>query len=324
MALLLGPPLLCDLDSLRLRALAHAKGWPDAEISFQLFSGTFRPLCSFAFALAVLLGAFALRRRGGLGWLVAAGLAQCALVLLARPAVLEEPPVFVRYLLPAHALWLLLAALGLERLDELARAEFRWLPRALLGAALLVLFFLGGPLRTLPRPCSWTAHQVFQADYAPSFAPSYAHLVLGLQAMPPVYAELARDARPGDVLVEAPWFPASHLCAYPLFQRLHRLPLRIGFVTPADAPVPLGELRAQDPRFRFANFVHVAELDELRREHVRFVVFHRDRPPELDNDLNADLRQVGTWIARYRELVGAPLFEDAHMAVFDLAPGAAR
>jgi Dolichyl-phosphate-mannose-protein mannosyltransferase len=320
-ALLLAPALLGDFDSLQQRALAHAKGWPDAETSFQLFSGTFRPLCSFVFALAVLLGAFVLRR--GHAWatgLVLASVAQVALVLLARPAVLEDPPVFVRYLLPVHGLWLLLAALGLERLDELARAEFRFLPRQLVGALLVALLYFGGPLRTLPRPCNWTNHQIFQTNYDPAFAYSFAHMVLGLQALPPVYAELARDARPGDVLVEAPWFAASHLCAYPVYQRVHRMPFRIGFVTPADAPLPLGELRAQDPRFRFANFANVAELEELRAQHVRFVVFHRDRPPNLDNPQNVDLRHVETWIARYRELVGPPRFEDARMAVFDLAP----
>jgi hypothetical protein len=235
--------------------------------------------------------------------------------------MLQDPTVLVRYVTPAHFVWLVLAALGLQRLDGLARAEFARLPRGVLPAALITLLHFGGPLpRIHARPNGWTHHQAFQASYVPNFAYSYARDHFGPAPVPPVYAELGRAARPGELLLEAPWYAASGASAYPLHQRVHRMQLLVGFVTPEDAPLPLGEVRPDDPRFRFANFAHVSRLDDLRACHVRFVVFHRKPPRQHADPRYADLRHVEHWIERYRELVGPPRFEDESLCVFDLAP----
>ena len=323
-ALLVGPAFVCDLESLRQRAFGHAKAWPDAEICFQLFAGSCRPLAVFVFGLALLFGFFALReRRGFAGWLFSASVLQFLLPLFARPAVLEEPPVLVRYVLPVHGVLLVLAALGLERLDDLACREFRRLPRSLLAPALVLLLQQSSPLPWIhARPNNWTNHLLYQANYAATFPYNFARSVYGLQNVPPVYATLVREARAGDVLVEAPWYAASHTSPYALFQRTHHLPFLAGFVTDAAAPLPQGELRPGDLRFRFANFVHVGQFEELAARHVRFVAFHRDRPRLQFDEHFVDPAAVEPWIARYRERFGAPLFEDASLVVFDLAPRA--
>jgi hypothetical protein len=321
MLLLVGPPLLCDFDALQRRAFGFATAWPDGEVCFQLLSGTFRPLAVFVFALALLLGFSALRHlRGIAGWLFCASAAQFLLLLLARPAVLEEAPVLVRYVLPVHGLVLVLAALGLERLDDLACAEFARLPRSLLAPLLVAALYVSGPLPWIhARPNNWTGHLVFQANYARTFPYDFVRSVYGLQLVPPVYGELAREARPGDVLLEAPWFAASQCAPFPIYQRSHHMPFLVGFVTPAGQPLPQGELRAQDARFRFANFVHVSEFAELAARHVRFVVFHRDRPLSLADEQHVDLRQVEPWIERYKQRFGPPRFDDGKLCVFDLA-----
>ena len=322
MALLVGPALLCDLGSLEQRALGKAKSWPSGEVCFQLLSGSFQPLAAFSFALALLLGFFVLRRmRGFAGWLFVAAAAQLLLPLLARPAVLEEPPVLVRYVLPAHALVLVLAALGLERLDDLACAEFPRLPRSLLAPVLIAGLFFLGPLPWIhARPNNWTNHLVFQANYERSFAYEFWRSVFGTKPPPPIYAELARAARPGDTLLEAPWFASSQCAAFPIFQRVHRMPFLVGFVTPPEAELPMCELRTGDTRFHFANSMHVGEFEQLAARHVRFVVFHRERPLSGFDTLHVDLRHVEPWIARYKQLYGAPRYEDAQLCVFDLAP----
>jgi hypothetical protein len=322
MALLVGPPLLGDLATLQQRSLGQAKHWPSGELCFQLLSGCYQPLAAFVFALALLFGFFALRKlRGFAGWLLVAGAAQLLLPLLARPAVLEEPPVLVRYVLPAHALLLVLAALGFERLDDLACVEFRRLPRNLLAVLLVAGLYVAGPLPWIhTRPNNWTNHLVFQANYTRSFAYDFWHNVFGQQALPTIYSELAREARPGEVLLEAPWYASSQCSALPLFQRLHRMPVLVGFVTPATEKLPLCELRPGDERFRFANSVHVSQFETLRARHVRFVVFLRQRPLSLDDEVHVELRHVEPWIALYRQRFGKPRFEDAQMCVFDLAP----
>jgi hypothetical protein len=321
-ALLVGPALLADLSTLCQRAFGRAEPWPDGEVCFQLLSGSFRPPCSFVFALALLVGLLELRRRGAFAlWLLVPGLLQFLLPLLARPAGLGQAIILVRYALPAHGPLLVLAALGLARLDDLARIELPHLPRHVSTLGLAALLYFAGPLPWIhERPNNWTNHLVYQGSYARTFFYLFARGPLGLQGIPPVYARIAREARPGDVLVEAPWFGAAQFVPYPIFQRTHHLPYLVGFVTPAQDKLCWGELRAHDPRFRFANFVHVGELDLLRARHVRFVLLHRKRPPVLNDDWHVDLRHVETWIARYKELVGAPYFEDAELCVFDLAP----
>ncbi len=327
MVLLVGPPFLGDSRSLEERSFGRAKDWPDPQLCFQLFSGTFRPLCDFVFALALLMGAIVLRHgaRTLAPWLVTACLAQLALPLLARPAVLEEAPVLVRYVLPAHGLVLVCAALGLARIDHLARKEFPRLPRELTALILCGLGYAFGPLPWIHRaPNNWTSHQMYQANYARSFPSAFARTTMGKTTIPPIYADLAAEARAGEVLLEAPWFQASPCVPYPFYQRVHRLPYLAGFVTPEGQPSPEAELPPHDARFRFANFAFVGDLDDLRARHVRFVLFHRDRPISLADDTHVELRHVEGWIARYKQQVGAPRYEDATLSVFDLAPEPAR
>jgi len=212
-----------------------------------------------------------------------------------------------------------LAALGLERLDDLACAEFRHLPRSLLAPLLAASLYPSGPLPWIhARPNNWTAHLVFQSNYSPSAPYQFVRQVYGLTVLPAIYGELAREARPGDVLLEAPWFAASQCAPFPIYQRSHHMPFQIGFLTPEDQPLPQGELRAHDPRFRFANFVHVGEFDELAARHVRFVVFHRDRPLCQGDEAHVELRHVEPWIERYKQRFGPPRFDDGTLCVFDL------
>ena len=327
--LVIGPPFLGDSGSLGGRAFGRAKDLPDALQCFELLAGSFRPLCDFVFGLALLMGLLVLRHgvRSLAPWLVVSSLVQFALPLFARPAVLEDATVLVRYVLPVHGLVLLCAALGLARIDHLVRKELPRLPREVTALCLVALGYAFGPLPWIHRhPNNWTNHQMYQANYSRSFPSAYARATLGKTSVPPIYADLAEEARPGQKLLEVPWFQASTCMGYPYYQRVHGLSYLAGFVTPESEPLPEGELRAHDPRFRFANFAHVAGLDELRARGVRFVLFHRERPLSLIDEGHADLRHVEGWIARYQELVGKPRYEDAGLCVFDLAtqpgPGA--
>ncbi|MBK7644171.1 MAG: hypothetical protein IPJ19_14180 [Planctomycetes bacterium] len=325
-ALLVGPPLYGDLHSMEQRSLGGALGFPDGQVCFELVSGSFRLLLVFSFALALLLGALVLRHTGNLGtWFLVPSLAQVLLLAFARPSGIEEPIIFVRYLLPLHGLALVAVALGLERLDRLARDEFPRLPRELAAFGCCAALYAFGPLPWIQsRPNSWSNALVYQANYERTFPYAFARGVLKMEGVPPIYAELARDARPGEVLLEAPNYGASHLSAFPIYQRSHRLPFLVGFVTPAEVPLPLCEVRADDVRFRFRNALHVLQFDELHTRHVRFVLFHRRPPASLADALHVDLRYVEQSIRDYKQRFGPPRFEDAQLCVFDLAPDATR
>ena len=92
----------------------------------------------------------------------------------------------------------------------------------------------------------------------------------------------------------------------------------IGFVSREGDPLPFGELPWPDPRFRFRNFVHVSDMAGMRERNVRYVIFHRHPPRIPDDDQHPRLVDVESWIREYEEKIGAPVYRDEDLCVFDL------
>lgn len=321
LALLLGPPLWRDFETLRARSLGTSSGLPDPLVVFDRLRGTPRAIPAFIFALAALLGALALWRqqRRWFGFLLFAVACHVASICVLRPALLDIPLVMARYAMPALFVLSLATAVGLAEIDRLARQEWRVVPRHLPGALAILVLWRFGPLPSIHlRPNNWTNHGAHQGDYSPFAYSSFARIAMGVREVPPIYARLAKESAPEAVFLEAPWFYISERTPYTLFQRVHGHPIRVGFVAPTDEALPPGELPLTDGRFTFTNFVHVAEGRRLASRGIRYVIFHRQIPPAMNDTQGVDLRYVEQWIERYRTEVGTPLFEDADLCVFDL------
>ena len=320
-AALLGPPIVTDFQDLAGRSEGAGAGLASPDEVFELMTGANRPFLFFGYGVAVLLGLVAMRGRwsGLLGGLVFASAVQLAAVLVVGPAEIRTPITTARYLLPAFVVLLAVAALGLEHLDGLLRKEWRRFPPHAVTLVLGVSLLAFGPLPSIHyRPNDFTNHTVFQYDYAPNFLHNFATKNFGLQGIPAFYLELAKEPADGRAIVEAPWYYEWHRSPLPIYQRVHRWPVHVGFVTRPGERLPYGELPWPDARFAFRSFVHVADFRAMRERNVRYVVFHKNPPRQPDDDRHPSLADARAWIDEYRRNVGAPVHEDADLTVFEL------
>ena len=320
--LLLGPPLLVDH-----RALLYKAGRGEVHGALlagaaSLLAGSARTSVIVAMGLGALAGAVALGRRhaAGLGFLVAVAALALGVPLATHPALIELPIVLVRYALIVLPLGLLLVAVGL--VSGLALTTGRESGAALvLGPVVGALLVWAGPLpRTHARPNAWTNHPAFQYSYAaPPCDPALEVL--------PFYARLAREPARSRRLVEAPWLFAANANRFHCEQRVHRQDMRIGFVGgvfdgegPTGLPRP-GELPilTQPDRYRFRSFVHLGDPAGLTRQGPALVVLHKAIQKEMTGAPTGSGLGIEPWIRKYRDVYGAPLYEDAWMAVFSVA-----
>jgi hypothetical protein len=316
----LGPPILSDFGSIARRSEAGRSFLAPPIDVFELMSGANRPLLTFAFGVAVVLGVVAMRGRwrGVPGRLLFATGCQAAGLLATGPKEIGVPITTARYLLPALALLLLLAAVGLEHLDGLLRKEWKRVPRHAASACIVLCLFVFGPLPSIHyRPNAFTNHAAFQYNYAPSFSRGFATRNLALNGSSPFFPQLGEQAPDGGVIVEAPWRYEWHLQPLPFYQRLHGWPVLVGFVARQGEPLPPGELPSPDPRFRFRTFVHVSDFERLHERGVRYVIFNRD-PPRRPWDDPASIAHTIAWIGEYEKRFGPPAFVDDALTVFDL------
>ncbi len=318
---LLGPPVLADFSSIAARSKGVQADVAPVMKIFDLLSGANRPLLSFGLGLALLHGVVATMKRwnGFLGCLLFSTACQVATLLAAGPVGMSSSITVVRYVLPALVALLVLVAIGLEQFDGLLRREWsRFPPHAVtvgLSASLLVL----GPLRAIHhRPNNWTNHAMLQYDYSPTFARQFATQTLGLTGIPAFYLQLAEKPSSGERIVEAPWYFEWYRIPYAVYQSVHKRRMLIGFVSRGEGPLPVGELPWPDPRFHFRNFVHVSDLAGMRERNVRYLIFHRHPPRIPDDDVHPRLVDVESWIREYEERVGAPVYRDEDLCVFDL------
>ena len=117
-------------------------------------------------------------------------------------------------------------------------------------------------------------------------------------------------------IVEAPWYYEWALIPYPVYQRIHRQRVVIGFVR--DEPFPVGEARPFDPRFRLHNSIHLRDMDSLCALKVNRVVIHKDLEAELGRSLDRNfVQELPGLMSEYHRAYGPPVFEDGSLIVFD-------
>jgi hypothetical protein len=252
------------------------------------------------------------------GYVLAVAAGGTLAVIAARPNWVQHPLVFARYLVPLLPLFLLLAAEGLA-------ATLRALPppgaaalAALAGAGL----WWSGPLPAQSYvPNQFTGHLRFQFDYDDAHNPYVSRAVV--DPVPAFYRDLAARP-PGSVtLIEAPWRLESHFNPHAWYQQVHRQNILIGLTTPWCGRRDFGEYPEAYVGFRFANFVHVAAVlrgDSFGADYLVMRLAPWSVPPGEPvpwPDIERCLPQV-------ESALGAPVFRDDQIAVFDLRQSTAR
>ncbi|HEY5309411.1 MAG TPA: hypothetical protein VIK97_12940, partial [Casimicrobiaceae bacterium] len=251
-------------------------------------------------------------RTGALGLLLT-----FLLVAATGPMWSHLPVTISRYLLPIVPLLLLAVAAGTVRLAERIavpptgpRRALRLLTMALPVALLAVESPLAPLLR---RPNAQTQHLVNYIDFRPEhnpYIPQFAAMPLS-----PFWADLVAQP-PGSVrIAAAPFYFESYDWDAPRWERLSTQTVVPGYLTGLCVDRRAGEM-PRDPRYRFANAVHLADADDLDAKGIDFVAWQK---PYL-LDVAGHSEQIGGDTAScegvLREKFGAPTFEDSHIIVF--------
>ena len=141
--------------------------------------------------------------------------------------------------------------------------------------------------------------------------------------MPAFYRKLGQE-EPGSItIVEAPWYYQWGINNLPYYQRVHGQHTRIGFIDPSPHPTRLGELPLDRTGLEFRNFVHLADRGGLREGGVRFAILHKDLQEEIKRVPVTEVLEepdVSSWIEKYRDWFGDPVYEDALIVVFAVLP----
>lgn len=323
-ALLILPPLLTNPVAMTAKTGVHSLRVETAFRAWELITGTASwwvagPLLIFALIGAVLL--FRKDRHFLLYWLYLISVSLVTIALLS-PAWVHHALVPVRYLSVAMPMVLALIALGMVgTFDGLGRAWNESLRFRVATAGTIVIIgalVVTGPLpRIYGQFNQFTNSLNYQFDYDVERNPFVR--ASELVPMPEFYHRLA--AEPGDwLLIEGPWHFEAHFTPLWNWQRQHGMELRIGMVSGLCAPWTPGELRAvEGKRFRFSQFVPLANLPWALADYNRFIVFHR-KPP-----MTWEIRELPPLEECYQILLdrlGEPWYEDDRRSVFRLEAGA--
>ena len=324
MAALLLPPLFAHPESLRLKSdvdLPHA----DALIGvWYLWFGTGATAAVLICGALALLGARVVWQRLPEARSAVAGIALTALaIVITRPAWIQNPLTFGRYLLPVLPLLLLATACGAVRVGRALYAALRLRGGgaaiagtlgALAAALPVLLLALTSPLRPLLQyPNANGAHAVYQFDFRPEHNPIL-RLMDGIPLSP--WWKSIGGRPPGSLAIAVAPFPTESVgWDAPQWQRLSRQRILHGFLTPLCADPRPTEV-PDDERFRFRNAVHLDDAVELARHGVDFVVWQKPYhylAHGLDVAVGADVAQCGPAL---QKRFGTPAYEDEWLVVY--------
>jgi hypothetical protein len=284
-----------------------------------MMAGTPSP---FALAVAIVLAALGVRSIGArdadfVGYVMTLIAGSAVAIALAGPAWIHHPGVYARYMLPALPFALLFVAEG--TIVALARVRPRWLATLVAAAAVASLFATGPIPGWLYRPNQFIGHARFQFDYDPAHNPYVREIPK--EPIPAFYRELATRPPASLTLIEAPWRLESNFDPFPWYQQVHRQYVKIGLVTPVCGVRDFGEFPPDETRLRFRWFVHVARVLQGETFGARYLVMHRSAwktPP----DASVEWPDVDACLPRIEARLGAPVYRDEQIVVFDLVSSA--
>jgi len=315
-ALLLLPPLWLDFKSMAWRTGIHNVRPQTLLVAWDLAAGTaYAPVTAALLGLTVFGGWRLWRRSPKLMRYLAFVTSFAALPIILSHAIwIFHGGTFLRYVLPALPLILVCAAIGLASLvGNLAGVVGeRRLATARIATPVLagVVLYLAGPLPAVYSGINqFTSHASFQFDYDPPRNP-YVQVMSRIQ-VPDFYREMAGRAGSGWQVVESPWRLESHFNPLYIYQRVHQLPLRVGFMDGLCAQGQYGEYPRDARGLDFHWFVHLSDL--LKNPPARtYLVMHR--VPALYG--MRELPSMEPCIDAFRQRYGRPWRESPRAVVY--------
>jgi hypothetical protein len=327
-------------------ALKGTFTWQSLPQVAELVSGTGQPILTALFWCALIVGAVEqCRRNPWFGWtLISLYPLHALALLLSRPDSAQSAILLVRYCIPLVPVSLLLVACGIQVALETIATRTKLQPslQTLIAAACVTALAITGPLpQAYVAPNNFTSHGAYQHHYGQidwsrsfhsDFTPANFTLVTTIRAdeVSPFYGQLAKAAGTRPV-VEYPMMIGDHFNPLYYYQRFHHRPVLVGYTTDMKLAVGLApgniygstyidqviSLIDDQSRLKFRNLVSMDDLATMHDRGVEYVILHKQfeaqlpfvapPPPDLDR----------LW-QKYRKELGAPIYEDAHIAVFRL------
>ena len=315
-AIALAPPLIGDWNSLGAKSGTGYLTPYSVYRTLLVCFGISGPIlfCVMAALCAAGIASWLKRDRRFVAYIGTVAIGGAIAIGITRPAWVQNPVTFARYLQPIVPFLLLFVAEGfafaLARTTDISRA-------AVAAVAVIGLVFAGPMPEYLYSPNQFMAHPYFQYDYDPAHNPIRTLLPNG--PVPDFYRQLGLQPARSLTLIEAPWSILSYYDPQEFYQAAHRQNVRIGFVGPVCGSPTYGEF-GEDSGIRLRHFVHVAAL--LRGEtHGDFLVMHRKPWPAPRAE---DFPDVAACLPAIESKLGPPAYDDGDLAVFALTPDARR
>jgi hypothetical protein len=315
LAAALAPPFLNDWPAFSSKAGADFVTLDSAYRTSLLLFGVAQPAALAVLALLAVYGVARCRSRNRelADYFLVVIFAGTAAIAATQPLMIDHPLVLARYALPALPFVLLFVAEGVA-------AGLDWLPmpplRAALAAALAALLWWLGPMPDyLYYPNQFMGHLRFQYDYDRDKNP---YTQIAPQRVPEFYRLLAQRAPASLTLIEAPWRIESHFSPLPWYQEVHRQMVKIGLVTPVCGKRDFGEYPATVDGLRLHQFVHLSNVLGGKTYGADYLVMHLAswRTPSDVKPAWPDV--AGCLLPRIEQTLGAPIYRDGEIVVFDL------
>jgi hypothetical protein len=346
-AVLVLPALIHSLQSTFFTiALKGTFTWQSLPQVALLISGTGQPVLAMLFWTALVFGAIGqCRRNPWFGWmLVSLYPLHVLALLLSRPDSAQSALLLVRYCIPLVPVSLLFVACGIQDGLEViaARANLRPALQSLLAFSCVGALAFGGPLaQCYVAPNNFTSHGAYQQRYGSidwqrsfhsDFTPADFTLNtrISVDEVSPFYGLLAKESGTRPV-VEYPMMIGDHFNPLYYYQHFHRRPVIAGYTTDMTLATGLapGNIYGNtyidqvmslihDPsRLKFRNMVSMDNLPAMRGRGVEYVILHKRFEAQL-SEVAAPPPDLDHLWHEYQAKLGAPVYEDAHIAVFKL------
>ncbi|MEO8132969.1 MAG: glycosyltransferase family 39 protein [Betaproteobacteria bacterium] len=323
MALAVLPPLAGDVSAISGKSGADSPSADTIAGVWYWWIGTGSTAIVVASLLLAAMGVPELWRRLAVARTVALGLVlTLAVVLLMRPAWVQNPMTFGRYLLSVIPLLLLAIATGAVRLADLARRAPSVIARS--GAALILALPAAtlaaqSPLRDIFfHPNSNIADPYFFFDFRPGHNP-FPEAFNRLVPLSAYWSQLQSLPRGSLRIAAAPFHFESFGWHAPRWEQIGGQTIVPAWLTGFCIDSRSGE-PARDRRFRFRNGVFVADKDDLALKNIDRIAFEKPYVVKLDSGKIVHSGEATRQCeGALRERFGAPEYEDDKLVVFTLA-----
>lgn len=316
--ILVVPPLVHDWSAISVKVGTDLPNSQTFVGIWYTWIGTeYSAIVVLALALS-LLGLPDLRRARTEALMWACGLLGIiAAIVWMKPAWIQNPQTFARYMLPALPLWLLLIASGVVKIVARIHAA----PvRVGTGIVLVSPFAFGTPHAVLLEgPNNFTLHTYYQFDYRPAHNP-VRMMLDGLDVRSELWETLEKEP-PGSLLVA--YMGNMHFESYflttPVMQQLHRQRMVVLQTGGGCWPDRDGEAFPRQG-IVLRNAVSLEQPRALEKRGVDWVVLHHYLP-EFAADKAADYE---SWFGACKnyllQRLGPPDYMDAKYTAFRVRP----